>query len=162
MTLFVPFDGSELSKMALVRAAQFETVLEEGVLAVSVIPKNNRRYAGERGWLDDDGTFDAEAVVSHLRSTVANIAPAADFRAEFVDHGAPVGTIANNLRRVARNNDTSIVFLGSENAGRIVSAFTVGSSVTSDRAYDTMIVNSLRPTPVKKLENADPSLDRIS
>jgi len=39
MTLVVPFDGSELAEAALVRATEFGNVLEEDVLAVSVIPK---------------------------------------------------------------------------------------------------------------------------
>ena len=161
MTLIVPFDGSKLSKAALVRAAQFDTLLQEGVIAVTVLPRNNTEYARERGWLDENEPFDAEAIVGSLRSTVADIAPEAEFRYEVVDRYAPVGTVAGRLRQFARENTASIVFLGSENAGRIVSGFTVGASVSADRAYDTMIINSVRPTPVEKLADVAPSVEEI-
>jgi nucleotide-binding universal stress UspA family protein len=157
MTLLVPFDGSDLSKAALVRAAQFDTLLDEGVIAVTVIPKGNAKYAREQGWIDETEQFDAEAIVSSLRATVADIAPNATFRYEFVDRYAPSGGIASRLRRFARDNDTSIAFIGSENAGRIVTGFTVGAVVSADRNYDTMIINSVGRTPVKKLEAVDPA-----
>jgi nucleotide-binding universal stress UspA family protein len=63
MVLVVPFDGSELSKTALVRAARFDTVLEEGVLAVTAIPSGNAGHARERGWVDDGDSFDGQRVV---------------------------------------------------------------------------------------------------
>jgi nucleotide-binding universal stress UspA family protein len=37
VTLVVPFDGSSLSESALARAVKFDTVLEEGVVAVAVL-----------------------------------------------------------------------------------------------------------------------------
>lgn len=141
MALIVPFDGSKLSEAALIRAVQFETVLEEAVAVVSVIPKNNTEYARERGWIGRTEPFDAETVVSHLERTVAERAPDATFQHIFVDRHAPRGTIANRIRRFARNHDASIVLIGSENAGRMVSGITVGASVASDSAYDTMIIS---------------------
>lgn len=60
MTVIVPFDGSDLSAMALVRAAQCDKVLEEGVIAASIVPANNGKYAREHGWLDNDAGFDSE------------------------------------------------------------------------------------------------------
>lgn len=161
MTLLVPFDGSDLSKAALVRAAQFDGLLEEGVIAVTVIPKGNATYARERGWLGETEAFDAERIADTLRSMVADVAPNAGFRHEFVDRYAPSGRMARVLRRFARDNDTSIVFIGSENAGRIVTGFTVGSVVSAGRRYDTMIVNSVRPKRIEKLEHAGPSVDSI-
>lgn len=162
MTLLVPFDGSDLSKAALVRAAQFDGLLEEGVIVITVIPKKNAKYARERGWIDETDPFDTEQIVSTLRSAVADIAPDAEFRYEFVDRYAPSGGIARVLRRFARDNDTSIAFIGSENAGRIVTGFTVGSVVSTDRNYDTMIVNSVRPKPIGTLERVGPSVDSVA
>ncbi|MEA1931932.1 MAG: hypothetical protein U9O06_10330 [Euryarchaeota archaeon] len=66
MTLVVPFDGSELSKTALVRAAQFDTVFDQGVVAVSVVPRNNKSYAREHGWIEPDQPFDGEAIIEEL------------------------------------------------------------------------------------------------
>jgi len=63
MTLVVPFDGGELSKTALVRAAQFDTVLDQGVVVVSVVPRNNKSYARKRGWINSDEPFNSEAIV---------------------------------------------------------------------------------------------------
>ncbi|MFC6872914.1 universal stress protein [Halobellus marinus] len=157
MSLVVPFDGSRLSQAALVRAAQFDTVLNEGVVVVSVIPKGNTRYARERGWIDSGEQFDAEAVVAHLRDAVAELAPDAEFQHVFVDRYAPRGTIAGRIRRVAREKDASIVFVGSDNAGRIVTGITVGQSVAGDGAYDTFVVTREELPEIEVLEEELPA-----
>lgn len=159
MSLLVPFDGSTLSKAALVRAVQFDTVLEEGVIAVCVIPQHNVEYARSHGWLDDTEGYDAEAIVTQLREEVAKIAPNASFHHLFVDRHAPRGTIAGRIRRFARANDVTIVFIGSENAGRIVDGITVGQSIAGDRSYDTFIVTSEVLPEIEALEAAAPSDD---
>ncbi|WP_436935892.1 universal stress protein [Halovenus marina] len=162
MTLVVPFDGSDLSRAALVRAVQFDAVLDEGVLVMSVIPKNNAEYARTRGWIDESEPFDAETVVSYLRNEVAQLAPEAEFHYEYTDRYAPTGTIASRIRRFAKANEASIVIIGSRNAGRIVSAITVGQSVAGDRAYDTMIVSQAIPPKIEKLEEEVPAAERLS
>jgi len=162
MSLVVPFDGSELSKTALVRAAQFETVLNQGVVVVSVIPRNNKSYARERGWIGPNDAFDGTKIVDTLRESVAKIAPEAEFHHISVGRNSPSGTIANKIRKFARDHGASIVFVGSRDAGRIASSLSVGSSVTSDRSYDTMIVSTTRPTPIKELEDAIPTEDTIN
>ena len=84
MTLIVPFDGSALSKAALVRAAQFDTILNEGVVVVTVIPNENTKYARDRGWIDGGEPFDAEAVLAHLREAIADIQSGIDeWKTEF-------------------------------------------------------------------------------
>lgn len=162
MSLVVPFDGSTLAKAALVRAVQFEKVLEEDVLVVSVVPQNNTQYARERGWIDQRKPYDTETVLSHLKSSVANLAPDASFHSISVGRHAPRGTIAGRIRRFARENDASIVFIGSENAGRIVSSITVGQSVAGDRSYDTFIVTNERLPEIEKLEEAVPTEELLS
>lgn len=162
MTLIVPFDGSPLSKTALARAVQFRTVLEEDILVVSVIPKNNTEYARSRGWLEDTEPFDAERVVSSLRAEVANLAPEAEFHYIFVDRNAPRGTIAGRIKRFVRTHEGTIVFLGSENAGRIISALTVGQSVAGDRSYDTYIVTNEAPPTIETLDQNQPLEDTVS
>jgi nucleotide-binding universal stress UspA family protein len=161
MTLLVPFDGSDLSKAALLRAAQFDGLLNEGVIAITVIPRGNAKYARQRGWIDGTDPFDADSIVSTLRSRVADVDPDVEFRYEFVDRYAPTGAVARVLRRFARDNDTSIAFIGSENAGRVVTGLTVGSVVSADRSYDTMIVNSVQPKRIEKLERVGPSVDSV-
>jgi len=157
MTLVVPFDGSDLAEAALVRATEFGSVFDEDVLAISVIPKGNNDYAREHGWIGQDEEFDLESVVSTLHEQVVNLCPSADFRHKVVDRYAPSGSISKRLRKVAREEDASMVFLGSENAGHLVSAVSsVGSSVAADEAYDVVIVRDRSPAKIAKLQNASP------
>lgn len=157
MTLLVPFDGSELAEAALVRATEFETVFDEDVLAVSVIPKENHDYARDRNWIDSDAAFDMESVVSTLHKQVTNLCPSADFRHKVVDRYAPSGSISKCLRKVAREEDASMVFIGSENAGHLVTAVSsVGGAVATDSAYDVVIVRDRSPAKIAKLKNASP------
>lgn len=162
MSLVVPFDGSALSKAALARATQFEQVLEEEVLVVSVIPKNNAQYARERGWLGETDPYDPEAIVTHLRDEVSKLSPGASFQYITVSRHAPRGTIAGRIRRFARENDATILFIGSENAGRIVSSITVGQSVAGDQSYDSFIVTDELLPEIKKLEEAVPTDELLS
>ena len=161
MTLVVPFDGSELSKTALVRAAQFDTVLDQGVLVVSVVPRNNKSYARKRGWINSDEPFDRRNIVDSLEESANKIAPDAEFNQISVGRNSPSGTISNKIRKFARDKEASIVFVGSRNAGRLASSLSVGSSVSSDRSYDTMIISNTSPTPISELEEAMPTKDAI-
>lgn len=161
MTLVVPYDGSQLSKIALIRAAQFDTVFDQGVVVVSVIPQNNTTYARERDWIGPNEAFDTATVVDTLRESVRRIAPDATFDHILVGRGAPSGTIANRIRRFARDQNASIVFIGSENAGRIAGSLSVGSSVTTDRSYDTMIISHVTPSKITELEDAIPTEEII-
>ncbi len=155
MTFVVPFDGSALAEAALVRASQFSAVFEERVLAVVVVPDGNERYARERGWTEPDEAFDLSEVVGSLHEQVTDLAPNVDFRHETVDKRAPTGAVTNRLKRVAREVDASMVFVGSENAGRMVTGLgSVGSSVAAADAYDVVIVRNRAPANVAKLRNA--------
>ena len=146
VTQFVPFDGSELAEAALVRAAEFGAVFEEGVLAMSVVPKGNVEYARRRGWLGPDEPFDMEAVVSRLHAQVNDLVPSADFRHRVVDRFAPPGTVASTLRKAAANETASMVFVGSQSAGRVVSSLmSVGDAVSAGGTYDVVVVRNRRP-----------------
>jgi nucleotide-binding universal stress UspA family protein len=157
MTFVVPFDGSELAATALVRAVEFAAVLDERVVTVSVIPEGNASYARERGWLDPGEEFDLESVVAHLHEAVTAHAPAAEFRYEVVGRRAPPGTIATRLRERARAEGASMVFVGSENAGRLVSSLSsVGETVAADDAYDVVIVRHRTPSKIERVDDASP------
>jgi nucleotide-binding universal stress UspA family protein len=141
MTFLVPFDGSDFAASALVRAMQFADALDEAVLAVTVVPQDNAAYASSRGWLDADEPFDSDAVAETLRTRVAGLAPEAEVRIEEIGRYAPSGAIANRLRKVARQTDTSILFIGSDNAGRLVSSVaSVGSGLAGNETYDVIVV----------------------
>lgn len=163
MTLIVPFDGSDLAEAALVRATEFGKVFDEDVMAVSVIPKDDRNYAREKGWIDGNEAFDMESIVSRLHQQVTDVCPTAGFQYKIVDRFAPSGTIANRLRQVARNEDASMVFIGSKNAGHLVTAVSsVGGTVAADDAYDVVIVRHRSPTKIARLKNASPREKRKS
>lgn len=157
MTILVPFDGSNLAEAALVRATEFGNVFDEDVLALSVIPKGNARYARERDWLDPEAEFDMGAIVSTLHEQVTDLCPSANFRHKAVDRYATRGTISNRIRKAAKDENISMIFIGSENAGRLVMAVSsVGGSVAADADYDVVIVRNRRPTKIAKLRKASP------
>jgi len=155
MSLIVPFDGSELSKMALIRATQFDMVVDQGVVAVSVIPKS-ASYARERGWIAPNESYDGEKIVDGLRDSVMRISPDAEYNHISVDRNAGSGLIANTIRKFARQHNATIVFVGSNNAGKVAKSISVGSSVTSDQSYDTMIVCGLASTQAESVEDLLP------
>ncbi|AQL43382.1 universal stress protein [Halorientalis sp. IM1011] len=157
MTLVVPFDGSELAEAALVRATEFGIVFEEDVLAVSVIPKGNAEYAREHGWIESNEDASVESVVSRLHRQVTDLCPSANFRHRVVDKHAPTGAIAKELRKMAEREDASMVFIGSENAGHLVTSISsVGSSVAAEESYDVVIVRDRSPAKIAKLKDASP------
>ena len=155
MTFVVPFDGSELAEAALVRAAEYGRGVDQDVVAVSVVP-TGRGYALGKGWIDRDEEFVRDDVVADLHRAVTRRVPSASFQARRVGDRPAPGTVATELRRAAKEYDASVVFIGSDNAGRIVvSISSVGGSVVADDAYDVHIVrrrvppkiDSLRPRP---------------
>lgn len=158
MTFLVPFDGTALSETALARAAAFAVIDDADILAVSVIPHGNVKYARERGWIESEEDFELETVLSTLRNRVADCCPEAEFRYELADRYAPSGTISLRIRNVAREVNATMVFIGSENAGRIVSAVgSVGAGVSTEPTYDVHIVRHLGPLTDTARES-DPSL----
>jgi|GEM_PF-104657 len=160
MTFLVPFDGSGLAEAALVRATEFASVFDEAVLAVSVIPEGNAEYARERGWLGSNEPFDTQAIVSALHTQVADLCPSADFRHLTVETHASPGTIATRVRQRAEREDVSMVFVGSDNAGHLVTEVSsVGSAVAADDAYDVVIVRDRTPARIARLADASPRRD---
>lgn len=144
MTFVVPFDGSPLSKEALRRATEFAPVKDATIVAVSIIPHNNKKYAKEQGWVDDESEYELEAVVNRLESQVEEIAPDAEYHHRLVDRWANSGTIAARLKRFIRDEDTSMVFLGSENAGRIITSVSnIGPRLTTKNQIDIVLVRRL-------------------
>lgn len=157
MTLVVPFDGSELAEAALVRATEFGTVFEEDVLAISVIRNENAKYARERDWIGPNEEFDLETVVTSLHEQVMDLCPSSDFRHTVVDRYAPAGSVAKAIRKIAKREDASMVFIGSENAGHLVTSISsVGGSIASDDAYDVVIVRHRNPSKIAQLRNTSP------
>jgi nucleotide-binding universal stress UspA family protein len=144
MTLLVPFDGSELAQTALERAVEFSEYTGEDILVLSVLP-DDADYAVERGWVDAGDAYDPAAVAERFESLVADIAPSATFRAETpadVSSMADVTTdVVRTIREVSHEIGATIVFIGSENAGRVSTPVcSVGAPLSEDPDYDVHIV----------------------
>lgn len=141
MSYLVAFDGTDLSTNALRRAVAFAETNDERLVIVSVLP-TDRSLAEQYGLVEGD-EYDPEAAAERLRETALEVAPDAEFRAEHVDRYAGKGQIATKIRRMARRDGADVVFIGSDNAGRIVKPITsVGDSVASGLEYDVFIVRS--------------------
>ncbi|WP_276272770.1 universal stress protein [Haloarcula litorea] len=144
MTLLVPFDGSDLSVAALERATEFADYTGESVLALAVVP-DEPDYALERGWLGPEDPFDPETIADRLEARVREVAPDADFRFEVPEDVSSMASITTDvvrtIRQVAHDVDASVVFIGSENAGRVSTPVSsVGAPVSEDPRYDVHIV----------------------
>jgi nucleotide-binding universal stress UspA family protein len=157
MTFVVPFDASDLAEAALARAVEFGAALDERVVVVSAVPDGNASYARERDWIGPGDAFEVDAVVATLHERVAAIAPNAEFRYELVGRRATAGQIANRIREFARDVGASVVFVGSENAGRIVASLgSVGKNVAAEDAYDVLIVRNRSPSTVDAVAESSP------
>ena len=91
-------------------------------------------------------------MIADRRREVTDLSPEASFRSTRVDRSATAGTVANAIMRAARDVDASVVFLGSENAGRIVvPVSSVGGSVAADATYDVHVVRRREPPKVESI-----------
>ena len=152
MTFVVPFDGSELAEAALVRAVEYASALDADVTAVSVVPER-KRYAREKGWIDEGDPYDVQAVVDRLREQVGTLAPDATFEYERIREFPPEAEIADHVERLALAHDPSVVFLGSDNVGRVVTPLTsVGIHIAAEEAYDVFIVRQPEPPKVDAID----------
>jgi nucleotide-binding universal stress UspA family protein len=145
MTLLSPYDGSALSRAAISRATEFADYRGEGVVVLTVVP-DDPSFALERGWVEEGETYDPETVEQRFAAEVEEVAPTATFRAERPESMASLAATTHNditrtIRQVAHDIDASIVFVGSDNAGRVSTPVTsVGSPISEDPEYDVHIV----------------------
>lgn len=144
MTFLVAYDGSPLAKSALRRALEFGGTAGASVRVITVVPRDGD-LARERGWLDVDAEFDRETIERRLTLEVQGVSPDASVRCEFVEKHAPRGRITRLIRSTAKDLDVDVLFVGSESAGRFVSALSsVGQGVAYGE-YDLHVVR--RPHP---------------
>lgn len=141
MVFVIPFDGSARTKAALDRAREFASGTDESLLAVTAIPGGNASYARQMGWLASDEPYNFDTIVSRLRSDVTETAPEATFEPLKVYKRASGNQIAKPIRKFAKEHDASMVFVGSDNAGRLLTAqSSIGGRICTDRNYDVCIV----------------------
>ena len=146
MVLVTPYDGSTLSRTALIHAARASELYGERALAVTIVPSQNTSYAREKGWIGNDEEFDKETILSRLRGEVKEIAPEAGFEHLVVEKYAQSGMVSNRIRRLARNRDTSAIFIGSDKAGHsFIGNDSVGGQLVFEHAYDIAITRNPLP-----------------
>jgi nucleotide-binding universal stress UspA family protein len=140
MTYVVAFDNSPLARTALRRAVDYGDAVGEDVVAVTAIQRDPA-VARERGWLGGDESFDVETVARNLTEAVQSVNPDVEFEYATLDAYAPRGRVSRTVRELAVEQDASVVFVGSDNAGRVVGGLTsVGQTVSADDRYDVHIV----------------------
>ena len=140
MSYLVPYDGSALADAALKRAVTFGEYADEEVVVLGVVPED-ADYARERGWLEPHETFDVDLCVRTLRARSRKHASEARFRSEVVEDFTGAIDVVRVIREVASDVGASIVFVGSENAGRVVRPISsVGGPVAESGQYDVHIV----------------------
>ncbi|MFB6102191.1 MAG: universal stress protein [Haloplanus sp.] len=145
MTLLVPFDGSALSETALKRACEFGAYRDEDVVALTVVP-DDASFAQERGWIDAGDAYRPDELCLQFEERVKAIDEAVEFRCERpgeseVETATAVDNVTRTIRTVAETLDVSIIFVGSENAGRVSTPVTsVGDPLSTDPRYDVHIV----------------------
>ena len=141
----VAYDGSHLANAALARAATFAKQTGDEILAVAVVP-DDPAYAVDVGWVPTTDDFEREAVVGELHRTVVKVAPEASFRGVSLGNLPVPGEIVSKLKHIAHTENVTVAFVGSENAGRVVTPLTsVGGNVASDDIYDVHIVRHAPP-----------------
>jgi nucleotide-binding universal stress UspA family protein len=145
VTLLVPFDDSALAAAALKRACEFGAYRDEPVVALTVVP-DDRSFAVERGWIDADEAYRPDDICARFQQRVGAVDDAVEFRCERPTDSedataTPTDDVTRTIRAVAAELDVSILFVGSENAGRVSSPMTsVGDPLSSDARYDVHIV----------------------
>ena len=152
MTFIVPFDGSELAEAALVRAVEYGAVLEEEIVVVSIVSER-KRYAREKGWIEEDEGFDVDSVVETLREQAKSIAPEVTFEYKCIREFPPAGGIADQIEQIAQEHDPSVLFLGSDNIGRVVTPLaSVAANITPEEGYDIHLVRRSGPPTVEAID----------
>lgn len=145
MTLLVPFDGSDLAETALKRAREFATYRDEEVVALTVVP-DDETFAQERDWIEPGEPYDPEEICTAFDLRVKEIDADATFRCERPtpsEHptATTIDDVTHTVREVASELGVSIIFIGSENAGRVSMPVTsVGGPLSTDAKYDVYIV----------------------
>lgn len=138
----VAYDGSEYAKGGLLRAVEYADPSRVEVEAFAVVP-DSARFAREQGWVSTTDAYEFGRIVGELHEQVTTLAPEATFQYVSVDGGTSPGRIASEIRSRAVDRDAEVVFVGSENAGRIItSVSSVGGAVASEQEYDVHIVRN--------------------
>lgn len=139
----VAYDGGAGAERALRRATAFADRSGARLVVASVLPTDPA--LAETYDLHEGGEYDPDAAAERLRASVAEVAPDAEFRAERVDAYAGKRRVAEELSRLAAEEDADVVFVGGDDAGRVVRRLSTvdgGDAEGGDAGYDLFVVRS--------------------
>lgn len=144
MTILVPYDASALSRTALSRARGLADHRDDDLIVLAVVP-DDADYARDHGWLDPGDQFDVGVIARKLRQEVRDIAPAAEFRHEFVENTEPTASLTTDvvrtIREVAAEVAPELLVIGTENASEVSAPIaSVGGPLADDARYDVYVV----------------------
>ncbi|MFC7077504.1 universal stress protein [Haloarcula halophila] len=135
MVFLVPFDGSPLAKAALDRAVTYAAAMDTDVVAVSFVPTGSD-YVERRRRVDPHEDFAVENAANDLQRKIEETTDDAELRYDDVS-AQSASEFSEMVKRVARDVDATVVFLGSDDTDNIV--VPVGEAAAGD-SYDVHIV----------------------
>jgi hypothetical protein len=115
------------------------------VVVLTVVPEDES-FAEERGWIGAGEPYDPDEVCTTFELRVKEIDDGVTFRCERPppsEHptATAIDNVTQTIRRVAAELDVSVIFIGSENAGRVsIPVTSVGGPLSADARYDVHIV----------------------
>ncbi|WP_225334839.1 universal stress protein [Halomicrobium urmianum] len=119
MVFLVPYDGTPQTTAALERAVSYGAALDHDVVATTLVP-TGESYAERRQWIDPSEDFAVETAADDLQRKIEEATADAELRFEDSGAHAPDGGLSEAVRRVAREVDADVVFLGGAGDGRVV------------------------------------------
>jgi nucleotide-binding universal stress UspA family protein len=140
MVFLVPFDGSAASEAALARAVEHGEALGESVVAVSLVP-TGAEYAERRRWIRPDEDFPVETASAELNRKIGEATDDAERNFEQPGAQSPADGITDRIRRVARDVDASVLFVGASGSHEDSLQTPFGGVSTHDE-YDIHIVRT--------------------
>lgn len=140
MKFVVAYDGGPMAETALDRAATLADGVDGTVTAITVLPRDNARYAREQGWIEADEPWSQEQIVGDLRRSIEIIAPTASFEYREVERYAPRGKIGRALKRATDEEGADVLVIGTENAGRVFTTLTTVTRSVAQGTFDLFVV----------------------
>ncbi len=140
MVFLVPFDGSPISEAALSKAVEHGKALGEEVVAVSFVP-TGAEYAERRKWIQPEEDFAAETASATLRRKIEETTDEAE--RTYAESGAQSpGGLTDHVRRIARDVDASVLFVGASDNAEPDGLRTPFGEVDNTGEYDVHIVRT--------------------
>ena len=141
MVFLTPYDGSRLSEAALERAVEHGAALDQEVVAVSLIPTGSE-YAERRKWIEPSEEFAVESARTELKRKIAETTDSSERPLVGMGASAPADGVTDRIRRVAREVDASILFVGTSRESTEQRLTTPFGTISQDGEYDIHLVRS--------------------